>query len=76
MPFTTPTAPATPGDDRFQHQPKLVQLWRLRHYIPVPFQAALDIIRDPEDDWGFLWDMRMGDADLKAKWYYRPNEID
>ena len=70
---------------RFQESSKLVQIWRYRWYIPIPFQwirmmILFYLLKDKtEEDYYFtgrnLWEILIGSAQVKMDWYYTNEEI-
>ena len=60
-------------DDRYQHQPWWVKLWRRRYYLMIPFMA-LRLRWFGEMD-GHNWDVAIGLAQVDMKWYYESHEI-
>jgi len=65
-------------NNRFQHQPWYIRLWRRRHLIPVPFLALRGWIRCwglPDNEFRIMWRIAMGDACFKMQWFYTQEEV-
>lgn len=66
-------------EDRYQHQPWHVKLWRRRHYIPIPFVALRAYLagkRIREDlPFGVCWRIAIGLAQVKMLWLHDWSEI-
>lgn len=68
------------SDNRFQHQPWYVRLWRRRHQLAVPFQATRWWLHHrnkghPDSDFRFHWSLAMGIAHHRMKWTYTSAEV-
>jgi hypothetical protein len=67
-------------ENRFQCQPWYIKLWRLRYYLPIPFQALrmyLNAGHDPHMDctYKFCWSLSKGLAQGEMEWYYTMDEV-
>lgn len=66
---------------RFQECSKIVKFWRYRWYILIPFKWCFYFIKscfksDKSDlDGKTIWNIFIGDAQLKMKWYYTSDEV-
>lgn len=68
-----------PGrDNRYQHQPWYVRLWRRRHELTVPLVAWGQWRRLGSDgtrnSFGFAWSIARGLAHARMKWWYYAEE--
>lgn len=62
---------------RYQECGLVERLWRRRHYLRVPFEAASDYRRDPEFfDCSFAnaWSCAIGMAEVRMRWWYTVDE--
>lgn len=68
-----------PRDDRFQHQPWYVRLWRRRHYWRVPYDAWTFYWADRRTGdpwgWGCAWSVAIGMAQGRMNWVYDWDEV-
>ena len=66
-------------DDRFQHQPWYVKLWRLRHYVRAPYYAWRFWRADQQTDdpwgWRYAWNVGIGEAQGHMNWIYTWDEV-
>jgi len=63
--------------NRFQDQPWYIKLWRLRWYIPVPYQTVRIYLANRkkiDKDLYFAYSLAMGEAHYKMKWLYSLEE--
>ena len=72
---------------RFQECSKLVQLWRYRYYIPIPFlwfwrkYVSTLFVMDDETlereplSGILLWHILIGSAQIKMRWFYTMDEM-
>jgi len=61
---------------RFQDSNWLIKLWRLRHYVYIPFRFIGWKFKDPgiihyKDRWKIL----VGAAQCDMRWYYTSEEV-
>lgn len=66
-------------NDRYQHKPWWVRLWRRRWQLLVPYWALRAYHRDPGFyDYSFsnAWGHALGEADLKMQWWWTLEEME
>lgn len=65
--------------DRYQYQPWYVKLWRRRHYLPIPFQAARMYLatRKQRRPLSFrnAWSVAIGLAQVRMIWLHDWDEL-
>lgn len=62
-------------DDRYQHQPWYIKLWRRRYYLLVPYKVLRSKIRNTHEPWKVLWSIHIGLAQCAMKWTYTMDEV-
>jgi len=78
----------TKPDDRYQHQPWYIRVWRCRYYLLVPWHAykyqkgswidenTEELAKeDPYISWRLGWKLAIGQAQGYMKYYYTWDEV-
>jgi hypothetical protein len=65
---------------RFQECNKLVQIWRYRWYLVIPFIFLWRMweFRNDIDNYlnrKLIWRLLIGEMQIKMRWYYTPDEV-
>jgi len=61
-------------DNRYQHQPWYIKLWRRRWYLLIPY-TALDAWLHGSERWKICWSLAVGITQIKMNWHYYIEEI-
>ena len=60
---------------RFQESNKLVKLWRLRHYVYIPFKFIRWRLQDNELHYKTTWSVLIGSAQCDMNLTYTSEEV-
>jgi len=62
---------------RYQDSKQIVKLWRLRHYVYIPFEFIIQKLRGGDDfpNNKTLWRLLVSVAQVRMNWTYTDTEI-
>ena len=60
---------------RYQDSKQIVKLWRLRHYVYIPFRFISWKLRDNEFHYKDMWKILIGSAQCDMNWTYTTEEV-
>jgi hypothetical protein len=52
-----------------------VKLWRLRHYVYIPFRFVSWMFKDSELHYKTVWSILVGSAQCDMNWTYTSEEV-
>lgn len=61
--------------ERWQCQPPLVRLWRLRYRLLIPLSFLSMWMRNWDTSLADLWDIAQGSADIPMKYWFSTEEV-